>query len=243
VINRCSVADFTPIEPPPYRLTVADRARGFIWGISEPFRRDKTPAWASILALLLAIAPGLRERYATGRWGEYDPTIAVLTATLIALIWTAHYTFRSVRHARQAEERENTRRWFAKRSMAAGVLAELEYMRQSLDLLRGRIYLREIHFLERPQLRHALAHVDLFSPETASKLSEFDSVLRQIESHSALYGADHAAAERAAAEYGVGVVGRPILTYNIEWVESIRRLISAAETMIPLLTQHLLSEA
>lgn len=89
----------TPTEPAAYRLTLRDHIRGAIWGFSEPFRRDRTAAWASVLALLLAVAPGFTERYQKGRWGDYDPTIAVLTATLIALIWTAHYTFRAVRHA------------------------------------------------------------------------------------------------------------------------------------------------
>lgn len=48
-------------------------------------------AWASSCAsVLLAAAPAL--------WGQtkYDPTLAVLTATLIALVWYTYFTFKAV---------------------------------------------------------------------------------------------------------------------------------------------------
>jgi hypothetical protein len=226
----------------PNRPTAGHRFRGVIWGFTEPFRTDKTPAWASILALLVAVAPGLAERYEHGRWGGYDPTIAVLTATLIALIWTAHYTFRAVRHARQAEERAETRRQLARMSIAAAVSAELEWLELSLDIVSGRIETKGVRFLERPQLRIALENLELFSSGTASKMSEFDAVLRQIESHALLYAADHEAAEEAALKHKIGQSGVPALSRDPAWVEDIRRIITSAKAMIPLLKRQLLSE-
>jgi hypothetical protein len=239
----------TPFQPEVYRLTVADRLRGFLWGISEPFRVDQTPAWASVLALLLAISPGVSERLGKGRWGEYDPTIAVLTATLIALIWTAHYTFRAVRHARQAEERADVRRVFERRSMAVGVIAELDYLKFSLAVMRTRIVVYGVHFLGRPQLRNALAHINMFSPPAATALSEFDSVLRQIESHAALYTADFSLAqerhEREVQRSWVGsVTYRPskILEYDASRIDGIRKMIDDAQALIPLVNQRLIAE-
>jgi hypothetical protein len=218
------------------------RVRSFIWGVTEPFRTDKTPAWASVLALLLALAPGGVHRIHSGRWDDYDPTVAVLTATLIALIWTAHYTFRSVRHARQAEERENVRRVFARQSMVVGVMAELDYLKPLLALLGARIAVRGVRFLERPQLRHALAHVDVLSPAAANDLSRFDSILRQIESHVALYEADFVAANDAAEKGWTGLIHPDLLSFDRKRVEDIRTLIKSAEALIPHLAQQLMQE-
>jgi hypothetical protein len=109
--------------------------------------------------------------------------------------------------------------------------------------MHHRIGLKGIHFLERPQLRHALAHIDLFSSAAAADLSRFDSILRQIESHAALYAADHAAAEEQAVTLGIGVGGRPLLDYNPRRVEDIRKMIEDAQALIPLLNNRLLGEA
>jgi hypothetical protein len=230
-------------EESQYRLT-GDPNVGAGWGITEPFRKDRTPAWASVFALILALVPGMVDRYQTGHWDAYDPTIAVLTATLIALIWTAHYTFRSVQHARQAEERENTRRRLARISMAVAVMAELDYLEPSLALMHGRIAVSEVRFLERPQLRNALDHIDLFSSATAGDLSRFDSIIRQIESHVALYENDYTTAiAQVTGTYSGAVAGPRLLEYNAAWVASIRKMIEGAQAVIPLVKNRLLEES
>jgi hypothetical protein len=228
-------------EQPQYRL-MEDPNIGAGWGITEPFRKDRTPAWASVFALLLAIVPGVIDRYRTGHWDSYDPTIAVLTATLIALIWTAHYTYRGVRYATQAREQADLRRRLTRMSIAAAVISELDWLGISLQLIAMRIETKGVRFLDRPQLRHALESVDLFSSATASKLSEFDAVLRQIESHALLYAAEHDADEYNALTHGIGNAGVPVLKRDPQRVDDIRRMIAAAETMMPLLKQQLLFE-
>lgn len=211
------------------------------WSLTEPFRLDRTPSWIT-LGILAVGLPLLVWRLFHGFTASDFGTV-VLTATLIALIWTAHYTFRSVRHARQVEERENTRRRLARMSMAVGVMEELDYLKPSLALMHSRITVRGIHFLERPQLRHALAHVDLFSSAAAGDLSRFDSILRQIESHAALYEADHTAAYAQIGATYLGTKAAPhLLEYNSGWVEDIRKMIEGAQTLIPLLKQRLLEE-
>lgn len=76
-------------------------------------------------------------------------------------------------------------------------------------------------------------------------LSAFDSILRQIESHTTLYGADHAAAVEHARE--PPLLGRKavpsLLGYDTKWVEEIRKLIARALELIPHLAQRLLEES
>jgi hypothetical protein len=210
-------------------------------GITEPFRLDRTPAWIT-LAIAAVSIPLLVWRLSHG-FTAGDFGTVVLTATLIALVWTAHYTFRAVRHARQVEERESIQRRLARQSMAMGVIAELEYLKPSLALMHARIAVRGVHFLERPQLRHALSRIDLFSSAAAHDLSQFDSILRQIESHAILYGADYAAAKEQAEKSWVGGSGGALLNYNSKWVGEIRTMIESAQTLIPHVGRRLLEEA
>jgi hypothetical protein len=209
-------------------------------GISEPFRLDRTPAWIT-LGILLVGVPVLAWRLRHGFTAE-DFSTVVLTATLIAILWTAHYTFRGVRHSRQAREQDEIRRQLTRMSIAAAVSAELDWLEPSLALLTARIETRGVRFLERPQLQHALANLDLFSSASASRMSEFDSVLRQIEAQCALYGADHDAAEQQAIAYQYGAAGVPALNRNPEWVESIRNLIKTAQALIPHMKSQLMRE-
>lgn len=77
--------------------------------MSEAFRTNPYPMWLSAIALALGIGPsGLRFLW-TFKLAEYDPTIAVLTATLIALIWTANYAYLAVKRSEFEFERTGER--------------------------------------------------------------------------------------------------------------------------------------
>ena len=53
------------------------------------FRAPLAVAWsATLVSVCLALAPGLRG-------GIYDPTLAVLTATLVSLIWYTYFTYQT----------------------------------------------------------------------------------------------------------------------------------------------------
>lgn len=223
-----------------WRSAIARNVRRAWWNTTEPFRVDRTPAWIT-LGILLVGVPLLAWRLFNG-FSAADFGIVVLTATLIAILWTAHYTFRTVRHARQAEERAERRRSLTRMSMAAAVSAELQWLQPSLSLLRARIHTRQVRFLERPRLRDALSNLDLFSVSVASSLSEFDAILQQIEVQCALFGADHEAAEHAAIAYRLGSVAVDPLKRDPQWVETIRRFIDAAIDLIPILKHRLLTE-
>lgn len=220
---------------------VAAFCRAAWWNTTEPFRLDRTPAWIT-LGIFAVSLPLLVWRLLHGFTADDFGTV-VLTATLIAILWTAHYTFRGVRHARQAREQDAVAQRLARISMAVAAMAELDWLEPSLVVLETRIDTRRVKFLERPQLRHALENIGMFSSSAASRLSEFDAVLRQIEAQCALYGADHEAAEYDALTHGIGVTGVPTLNRNPKWVQDIRQLITAARTMIPILKTVLLAES
>lgn len=105
-------------------------------------------------------------------WSErYRAELAVLAATLIAVIWYTRYTFESLEHARTRDERDLTRR---RRSLATGVLAELKRVEGGLRQLHAwgpRGYLN----WDRPATAAAIRQLDLFEPETAARLVEFES--------------------------------------------------------------------
>lgn len=68
--------------------------------------RDVVPFGLSVIALILGIGPGWWF-FLTLKPAEYDPTLAVLTATLIALIWTGNYTFHAVQDGRTRDQRDS----------------------------------------------------------------------------------------------------------------------------------------
>lgn len=62
--------------------------------------------WAllfSVVAVLLAIGPGVEAVLRDNPVPPYSPEIGVLTATLIAIIWYATFTFESLQHSRRLE--------------------------------------------------------------------------------------------------------------------------------------------
>ena|SRR5689334_12608839 len=117
-------------------------------------RRDWPPFALSALAIALGIGPGWRAASHL-TLAEYDPTIAVLTATLVAPIWTADYTFHAVNDGRRREEREEQRRESAKRSILDGVVAELNNSDTWLEQVEEYLYHVRLRKLDRPMmLRH-----------------------------------------------------------------------------------------
>lgn len=64
-------------------------------------------AWiASAAAVILAVFAGLQSLWMYRLWGLYDPSVAVLTATLIAVIWYSYFTFKSVQQVKDIREEE-----------------------------------------------------------------------------------------------------------------------------------------
>lgn len=73
---------------------------------------------ASIISIILAVALGIIEFIQTGSLGAYNPSLAVLTITLIAIIWYTAYTSQSILMEKKREDAKTT-------SLATAILGEL----------------------------------------------------------------------------------------------------------------------
>lgn len=93
--------------------------------IEEKVRPERLVAWAaSVASIALAVAPGLFA-WSTGSKPRYDPTLAVLTATVIALVWYTCFTYESVEHQRITDRAAKYQIQVAFNSLAAGILDQL----------------------------------------------------------------------------------------------------------------------
>ena len=78
----------------------------------------------------------------------YDPTVAVLTATLVAVIWYSYFTFMSVRRveeARDFEQRTNIRRLV---STVMAIRAQVLGLKEQLDCWHNQNAVRPLHGFE-----------------------------------------------------------------------------------------------
>jgi hypothetical protein len=143
-------------------------------------RRDWPPFAVSAVALGLGIGPGWRFLW-TLKPAEYDPTIAVLTATLVALIWTADYTFHAVNDGRRREEREEQRRVSAKKSILDGVVSELNSQDTWLEQVDRYLYHVRVRRLDRPMMAEALRNAQLFEAEVIPIISQMSAHFQVID--------------------------------------------------------------
>lgn len=139
-------------------------------------KRRWIPCLFTAVALLLVLWPGI-DALVSGGKSDYDPTAAVLTATLIAIIWYTYYTFEILQHARTRDAEERRR---ARESLASGVLAELRWLEEALEqvYVSGPFLIQDI--LEHPLLLQAISQSTLFKPSTVGKLSYFLALLRDV---------------------------------------------------------------
>jgi hypothetical protein len=151
-----------------------------LMGIARTIGRDWPPFLLSAFAIGLGIGPGwIALRHF--RLAEYDPTIAVLTATLVALIWTADYTFHAVNDGRRREEREEQRRASARKSILDGVVAELNSSDMWLEQVDKYLYHVRVRKLERPMMAEALRNADLFEDRIIPIISQMSAHFQVIE--------------------------------------------------------------
>lgn len=138
-------------------------------------RVSRRLAWiASCVGLVLAIAPGIIS-FARDRQATYDGSLAVLTATLIAVVWYTEFTFEALHHARTQADVERKR---ARTAIATGLLEELKW----LDGILAQIYTHGPNSfydpLAHPMFEAAIAQSALFEPATLEALSAFHALLR-----------------------------------------------------------------
>jgi hypothetical protein len=135
--------------------------------------------FGTIVTVLLSLLSGLIYFFQTGRFGEYDPEIAVLAATLLAIIWYVYWTFRAVLEPVHVAEKQ---RDLFKTNLASALLEEL----QGLDNVIRTIY-KEGEWsydpLDHPYIEEAVANLNLFSTKTIHSLSRFYRRLRDLRNY------------------------------------------------------------
>lgn len=131
----------------------------------------KVIAWtASGAAVFLAFLPVAFYGFERAR---YDPEVAVLTATLLALIWYTYHTHQSVEEARRAPVRQAD---FRREGLAAALLMELQQLQKDL---RDGIKLLQLR-PRSPVLYRALAQVEVFPSDVAALMSELVISLEEL---------------------------------------------------------------
>ena len=146
--------------------------------LKPPHATSRPPiviAWfASVVSVLLAVAPALSGDT------SYRPDLAVLTATLVSLIWYTAFTFQALAHARSRDalERSTNRRAFA-----TAALAELSWIEPTLIAVskNGPRHARS-DALAAPALERALNMSGVFEVEAVEQLAHFHVLLRRADS-------------------------------------------------------------
>jgi len=181
-------------------------------------------AWTmTVASSLLAIAPGGME-LVRGREPTYDASLAVLTATLITVIWYTQYTFETLQHSRNQHEVERQR---SRRTVATGLLEELKW----LDGILAQIYQHGPYSfydpLAHPMLDVALAQSALFESATMESLTEFHALLRDCRAMMNEYR------DRRGALHP---------SDKVEYVRFIRTKAAFTAAAMPMLIERLVSE-
>lgn len=153
------------------------------------FRRYPLPAWVSVGAIGLGIGPGWRFLW-TSQLQTYEPATAVLTATLIALVWTAHFTFQAVKLSSEKEQRERVRRDRECAFLLEALAEELAHLDSRLAMIEGSPRMARFKFLRYPQLRECLRRADLFPPKLAAARAGTASFLTPLPSILSAYRPD-----------------------------------------------------
>ena len=125
---------------------------------------------SAFLALLTGIV-GLPN----GQGAPYSPEVAVLTATLVAIIWYTAFTYEALEESRERDQRELAR---SRGSLATALLSELRWLYSALEeFARGGALHGEVRT---PVLDTALKKVTLFAPETTDRLAHTVTGVRRL---------------------------------------------------------------
>lgn len=135
--------------------------------------------FGTVITVLLSSLSGVICFVQTGHLGEYDPEIAVLAATLLAIIWYVYWTFRAVLEPVRVADKQ---RDLFKTNLSSALLVEL----QGLDYVIRTIY-KEGQWsydpLDHPYIEEAVANLNLFSTKTIHSLSRLHSRLRDLRNY------------------------------------------------------------
>lgn len=141
--------------------------------------KSRSLAWSStLLSIVLAIAPGIMSLVGSGG-ARYDAPLAVLTATLVAIIWYTQYTFEALHFARVGPEQQRAR---ARKSIATGLLDELRWLDGIVEQIQLSGPASLYDPLSHPMLESAFAQNAIFDADCSARISSFHALLRDLRS-------------------------------------------------------------
>lgn len=127
----------------------------------------------SIAALILAVAPILLPDQVAH---TYRADVAVLAATLVAVIWYTRYTYASLVQARELADEE---RRSLRKSLASALLSELKRLEAGLRQIHANGSRGHVAW-HRPVVDTAFRQLALFSPATSQYLADFSSLHEDV---------------------------------------------------------------
>jgi hypothetical protein len=136
---------------------------------------------ASIISILLAVLTGVIEILTTGFFAEYDPSLAILTLTLVAIIWYTAYSSQSIIITQEKNDAKTV-------SLATAILGELENQyNKYYNLSVNGNYSSENDNLTLPMLEQILkSDISHFPNNIVESLSTFyyqnDHLIQDLES-------------------------------------------------------------
>jgi hypothetical protein len=122
--------------------------------------------------------------YARSDRVTYDSNLAVLTATLIAIVWYTYYTYETLAFQRRRDDEERAR---SKKALASGVLVELKWIEDMLE--QCYLYGPQSAYdpLAHPLLEAAMSQATLFSPKSVAAMAQFHGLMRDVRAGMAEY--------------------------------------------------------
>jgi hypothetical protein len=169
-LQQTSVGQLPGIRQYLYTLEVAGK-------VGESAAREPFPMVLSGLAVVVGIWPGIWEAITRGRLGDFDPGLMALYLTIIALIWTAHFTYLGVQHAKSDAVAKGHLRDLERSVLIAGLLAELHHITTTVEVIGSGIFQSGDQLLNHQQLRLAQRRLDLLNPDVSYLLSSVGTML------------------------------------------------------------------
>lgn len=136
-------------------------------------KRDKalTITWLfTILIVIFVIFDGILDYYLCILPSYYDPTLAILAMTLIAIIWYVYWTHRTVEAPREQDKKRNEQ---ITKSLASALLSELQILDCSLRELYKLGLTAYKKPIVHPFLNESVKNLYLFGSQTIDLIVRF----------------------------------------------------------------------
>lgn len=143
-------------------------------------RNAKQISWGfAVISILLAVAPGINNLFFNGPPAPYRADVAILTATLLAIIAYVYWTFLAV--TLPIAEKKN-KESLERVALASALLSEMQFIDKTIrGIYQGGVWSYDP--LECPYLELASKNLHLFNAKTVHALGLFHGRLRDLRNH------------------------------------------------------------